>query len=620
MSNAPAYFLEQPAIVKGLAAEQRNALIVSMRKTSDHTWSVVSNYGDQIWWLSGFTTATRKSDTKLNFDFIPSEFRDIAKETTYRYMRRGRDGGKRPKSASLINYFKGMVAFFRYLSDLGILGLSDVTPFVCSNYALVLAQRMEATAKPLLPGTVVKRLESVEALYELSLHTDDPMPSHPWPESSAMHLSGYSKSRRSEGRKTPLIPHEQFAQLFQAAWAFVQRADYLLDLRDALAAIERAAHGLSRPTVNVRQTKSLEGLGWNEGVKTLQIELTRLRTACYIVVASLSGCRNHELAFLRKGCCYSTEDADGVRYWWMRSRSSKTDEGHTEWMIPEAAVTAIKVMERWAAPLHAELNEEIDQLRSEGAAVDAIADAEDHMDALFVGQDRGRHAVVRTITTNRWNVILKEFANQHGIKVRLRTHQFRRTFANYAARSQFGDLRYLKRHFKHWSMDMTLGYALNDDQEMALFLEIQDELDDLKENVAADWLSPSARLAGGYGTNLVNWRSREENIVMFKSHGAMVRSIAQSTAIRSNGHAWCTADSHDCAGNDIDRLRCGDGCSNGVVGEKHIPMYSSLYSDLERLRSCDDIGAGGAARVERDLNRCRKLLIQLGHDPLRVVQ
>lgn len=619
MSNAPAHFLEQPALVRGLGAEQRDALIVSMRKTSEHTWSVVSKYGDRIWWLSGFTTNTRKSDTKLNFDCVASEFQDIAKETTYRYMRRGREGGKRPKSASVKNHFKGVAAFFRYLSDLGISRLSDATPLVCSNYALALTQRIEAADKSISPSTVSKRLESIEALHELSLHTDDPMPSHPWPESSAMHISGYSKSRRSD-RKTPLIPHEQFAQLFQAAWALVQHADYLLALRDALAEIERAAHGLSRLTVNARKTKSLEGLGWSEGIKTLQVELTRLRTACYIVIASLSGCRIHELAFLRAGCCYSTEGSDGVPYWWMRSRSSKTDEGHTEWMVPEAAVTAIKVMERWSAPLHVELNEEIDRLRREGAAVDAIADAEEHVDALFVGQDPGRRFVVRTVATQHWNTVLKEFANQHGIKVRLRTHQFRRTFANYAARSQFGDLRYLKRHFKHWSMDMTLGYALNEDQEMALFLEIQDELEDLKEHVAADWLSPTARLAGGYGANLVNWRSREENIVMFKNHGAMVRSIAQSTAIRSNGHAWCTADSHDCAGNDVDPLRCGDGCSNAVVGEEHIAIYNSLYRDLERLRSCDDIGPGGAARVERDLTRCRKLLTQLGHDPLEAIQ
>ena len=620
MSNAPAYFLDQPAFVKGLAAEQRDSLIVSMRKTSGHTWSVVSRYGDDIWWLNGFTTNTRKSETKLNFDDVATEFRDIAKETTYRYMRRGREGGKRPKSSSIKSHFKGAVAFFRYLSRLGLSRLSDATPLVCANYALTWTQRIEAVDKPISPGTVAKRLESIEALHEFSLYTDDPMPSHPWPESSAAHISGNGKNRRSGGRKTPLIPHEQFAQLFQAAWALVQRADYLLTLRDALAEIEHASLGLSRTTVNARKTNLLERMGWDHGVKTLQVEITRLRTACYIVVASLSGCRVHELAFLRSGCCYSTEDSSGDRYWWMRSRSSKTDEGHTEWMVPEAAVTAIKVMERWSAPLHADLNAEIDRLRREDAAVDAIADAEEHVDALFVGQDPGRHFIVRTVATSHWNAVLKEFANQHGIKLRIRTHQFRRTFANYAARSQFGDLRYLKRHFKHWSLDMTLGYALNEDQEMALYLEIQDELDDLKEHVTANWLSPTARLAGGYGANLVNWRSREENIVMFKSHGAMVRSIAQSTAIRSNGHAWCTADSHECAGNDTDPLRCGDGCSNGVGGEVHIPLYSSLYRDLECLRSCDDIGPGGAARVERDLKRCRSLLTQLGHDPLEVAQ
>ncbi|MDN7569966.1 tyrosine-type recombinase/integrase [Burkholderia contaminans] len=620
MSNAPAYFLEQPALVKGLVAEQRDALIISMRKTSERTWSIVSRYGDQIWWLSGFTTNVRKSDTRLDFDRVAPEFLGIAKETTYRYMRRGREGGKRPKSSSITNHFKGVVEFCRYLSNLGISRLSDATTLVCSSYAQTLTQRIGAAKSSLRPSTVSKRLESIEALHELSLHTDDPMPSHPWPDSSASHISGYNKSRRSGDRTTPLIPHEQFAQLFQAAWTLVQNADHLLALRDVLAEIERAAYGLSRPTVNARKTKSLEGLGWNQGIKALQVEITRLRTACYIIIASLSGCRVHELAFLRTGCCYSTESADGDRYWWMRSRSSKTDEGHTEWMIPESAVTAIKIMERWSAPLHVELNEEIDRLRREGAAVDAIADAEEHMNALFVGQDGGRRFVVRTVATQHWNTVLEEFANQHGIKVRPRTHQFRRTFANYAARSQFGDLRYLKRHFKHWSMDMTLGYALNEDQEMALYLEIQDELDDLKEYVVADWLSPVARLAGGYGVNLANWRSREENIVMFKNHGAMVRSIAQSTAIRSNGHAWCTADSHDCAGNDIDPLRCGDGCSNAVVGAEHIAMYNSLYCDLERLRSCDDIGPGGTARVERDLKRCRGLLTQLGHDPLKVTQ
>ncbi|MDB5935350.1 MAG: hypothetical protein JWQ01_2694 [Massilia sp.] len=51
---------------------------------------------------------------------------------------------------------------------------------------------------------------------------------------------------------------------------------------------------------------------------------------------------------------------------------------------------------------------------------------------------------------------------------------YKRLTACYAARSQFGDLRYLRDHFKHWSLDMTLGYAMNESQEMELYLEIQE--------------------------------------------------------------------------------------------------------------------------------------------------
>eukprot|EP00952_Eustigmatos_sp_NYUAD-ZCMA_P002920 12753-Eustigmatos_ZCMA.PRE.1 len=87
--------------------------------------------------------------------------------------------------------------------------------------------------------------------------------------------------------------------------------------------------------------------------------LTNVRTACYVVVASLSGCRNHELGFLRSNAIYSEETDKGERYWWMRSTSTKTDEGATEWMIPEAAVTAIRIMERWAAPYQVQLEAQI---------------------------------------------------------------------------------------------------------------------------------------------------------------------------------------------------------------------------------------------------------------------
>jgi len=62
----------------------------------------------------------------------------------------------------------------------------------------------------------------------------------------------------------------------------------------------------------------------------------------------------------------------------------------------------------------------------------------------------------------------------------------------------------------------------------------------------------------------------------------MVRSLAESTAIRSNGHAWCTADDNLCVGNDIERTRCSD-CSNAVIGLKHAQLYRGLHDRLNEV-------------------------------------
>ncbi|WP_202901763.1 site-specific integrase [Hydrogenophaga intermedia] len=409
---------------------------------------------------------------------------------------------------------------------------------------------------------------------------------------------------------------EVFEVFFQKAWSIVESAGQLLDIRDEIAKPQYRGRG---GRVTDRTNRVLRKLGWSEGFGALETALIDVRTACYVVVAGLSGCRNHELAFLRSNATYSTIDDHGERYWWMRSTSTKTDVGATEWMIPEVAVTALRIMDRWAAPLQARLAAQIEELRAANSADPRIAEAQEHVGAIFVGVASIKKNEVRTLSMTQTNVNLKRFAKACGSTWRLASHQFRRKFANYAARSRFGDLRYLKEHFKHWSLDMTLGYGLNESQEQALYLEIEEEYDLIKERVVAEWLSKTEPLAGGYGANLVAWRDREENITLFKDHAHMIRSIASSTAIRSNGHAWCTADDNLCEGNDIDPTRCGDGCNNAVISRRHAPIHVGLFKQLKALEDCVDIGEGGRKRVARDLERCRSVLATLGLDPLEPI-
>lgn len=96
----------------------------------------------------------------------------------------------------------------------------------------------------------------------------------------------------------------------------------------------------------------------------------------------------------------------------------------------------------------------------------------------------------------------------------------------------------------------------------------------------------------------------------------MIRTISESTAIRSNGHAWCTADDNKCVGNGgLETTRC-TGCDNAVIGRIHGKLYQGLYDHLKEVLKCSDIGQAGLARVTRDLDRCREVLVSLGFKTL----
>jgi integrase len=614
LSLIEARLAAQPDDVGLVPKRERDRLIISATQI-DGIWVIRSHYGDDIWHLTGGATNSPSNRKKLAFSLVPTAYREVIKAMMYRYLRRGREGQVKPSTATTLKSFSRLLPFLRYLDSLKLKHLGAVTPMVCANYvATCKAERQDRKkGKPLSGYALTLRFLAVEWLHELSQFTATPMPSAPWPESSAAHLAHLTK--RDRRSKTPLIPDDVFTTLFQEAYALVQRADELLDLRDALDAVAAGRQEQSRHTIKAAKNRHLKVNGWNGGLDCFNEELLDLRTACYVVVASLSGCRNHELAYVQKDACYSTEGDEGEVYWWMRSQSDKTGAGKTEWMVPKAAVNALRVMDRWAVPYQVMVSEEIAQRRTVNPRDAEIAEAQKHANAVFLGATTRQGNRVRTLSSGSWTNSLKAFAKRCGVDWDLASHQFRRKFANYAARSQFGDLRYLREHFKHWSQDMTNeGYALNESQEIELYAEIAEELEAIKLGLAEQWLSPSEPLAGGYGKNLMDWRSREENIALFKDHATMVRSVAESHAIRSNGHAWCTADDNQCIGITLEKTRCS-GCDNAVIGRFHARMYQRLFHDLKELALCDDIGLGGQARVQRDLERCRDVLVSLGFDP-----
>ncbi|WP_130927205.1 integrase [Pseudomonas sp. Sample_14] len=606
----------QPDDVRGLPKSKFDALIISATQV-DGQWVTLSHYGDDVWQLGGFTSNVPASHTRLDFGTLPQAFRAMMKAVLYRYSRRGRRLTGAPKGAMLRQTFIDAKPFLRHLEALKLDHLGAVTPLICATYvaACKAHRQVNRKDKPLSQKGLYSRFLVIEALHELSHFTEDPMPQHPWPETSARAMAGLI-GRGAPTSTTPLMPDDVFCTLFDRAYQQVQRGPQLLDLRDALVTVESQQKRLSAFDIIRAKNHHLDIQGWEGGLRAFNTALTDLRTSCYIVIASTSGCRNHELANLCSGAHHRTQDDEGIVYHWMQSRSDKTDAGIHDWMIPEAAVRTLRLMERWCAPYQAMITTEIALRRRTNPHDPQIVEAHKHRHALFLGVTSGG-TQARTLSNANWNVYLKAFAKDCGMSWNLTSHQFRRKFANYAAHSRFGDLRYLKEHYAHWSLDMTLGYAMDDSWgqhlDLDLYADIRGELEDIKLGVVDNWLGEEP-LAGGYGRALKHWQREPQNLLIFKDHASMLKSIAESTAIRSNGHAWCTADNGGCLGNTLERTRCGN-CDHAVIGRGHAAIHRGLYDDLKGLLQCQDIGEGGRQRVQRDLNRCRDVLAQLGMGP-----
>lgn len=611
----------QPSDVRALPKNEREALIVSTLCV-DGNWVILSHYGDDTWELKGFTSNTCYSQRLLEFGRVPLTFRTVMKDVIYRYLMRGREGQVRPDGSTIRNLLIDLRPFLQHLEEFKIDHLSAITPVVCASYvhvSLAYRQSRRKKGKQLSQGSLVKRFSAVEALYELSQYTDEPIPYHPWPETSATALAGAigNGSIRRQGSKTPLIPDDVFCTQFERAYETIQQGKALLDIRDTLTSLSASRRGQPANTIQIAKNRHLSAIGWKGGLSKFNKEILNLRTACYIVLASTSGCRNHELANLQSGAHRRTQDDDGNIYHWMRSVSEKTDVGEHDWMIPEAGVRALRIMERWAEPLQATIGKEILDLRKLNPRDPEIAHAKRHRTALFLGASASKKGCVRTMSVHGWNSALKDFMKNCALDWQISSHQYRRKFANYVAHSRFGDLRYLREHYAHWSMDMTLGYAMDEGWgshiDTELFDDIQSELEDIKLGVVETWLGDQP-LTGGYGHSIKKWRRDPINLAIFKSHSALVKAISESTTIRSNGHAWCTAGDDACVGNNFERTRCGD-CTNAVIGLPHVGIYQGLYSNLQELLRCEDIGEGGRQRVLRDIARCREVLAQLGYDP-----
>jgi len=563
---------------------------------------VLSRYEDPVWWLPKSNTpgSARDSVRKLDFTRITGEqLRFEAKIILARLIWREAS----LSNSSIKNSFNALVPWLNWLNDQSISSQVKVTPLVAARYVQYIhsSTSVKKPGKPLESKTKWTRLSAVERCWQFLRDTPSAF-DHPWPESSAVALSGHKKSSQA---KTDIIPDDILRPLFQHAEYLLSRADDLLQHRDALADFQPCSE--NRTDQAKEKTNFLRTQGWDQGLRALTTSLCDLRDGCFVIILATTGIRAHELGNIRRDQWYS-EVRDGERFYFLGSRSDKTYAGETSWLCPEIAIQAVRVLERLSEPLQTGLEQALKEAKA----------FEDYEEMTRLQSCSGCIGLTRSSAMqNRITLLsgaalihrVRKFAKNLGMDWKLAPHQFRRTFANYVVHHKLGDLRYLRDHFKHWSLDMTILYAMNETQDLELYDEIYAAFDGKRQAIVGHWLEPDTPLSGGMAGHIRQMRNRSEEVRTYKDRKEMIEAISELVYLRSTGIAWCTNDTGvDCAGG-----QC-EGCEHGCIDDTHKPFWEGLYLQQIELRQIDDLDDSGSKTVERTMERCERVLTDLGVD------
>jgi len=578
---------------------------VSVSRSKDGVLHILSRYHDDEWQLPStlFPENIRENQRILKFQNSPLVFHQIAKAVIHRYMMKGLAGVARPQGASIRNLLHNLQPFLVYLSQLGIDRLAAVTTLLTANYVKHAkespAKNGKNKGKPLGSGTLLIRFNAVEILHWLSKDTADPM-AHPWPESSAHLLSGSYKQPRFKA-KTKIIPYNVLAPLFQAAETQIAKSENLLRWRDQVAYLREIE-------INKYYQKAantyLKEKDYGGTLLEFTNELTDLRDSCLIIILTTSGIRSHELASLKSGMHRKVKDDDAT-YYWMGGRSDKTYAGDTEWLVCEVTHNAIKVLEELSAPLRESLRQQHLDVPHGPEAVEA----EPHQNGLLLAECPRKGRQIRTLSGLAVINAINRFAQRNGlIGWDFTNHQFRRTFATYAASSPYGGLRFLKEHFKHWSWDMSMLYALNENADRELIDMILDARNEKETDIFQHMLESEVPLVGGEVAQVIN--TLRGKVKTFSSNRELAEKLHKQLSLLPVLFGWCTRDTGACSNGLGNPTKCLD-CSNVVIDDTKMTLMLERYKQLLELRGTEVLSEPVQMRIDKQVRLFESILKEM---------
>lgn len=513
-------------------------------------------------------------------DMPPALMEDV-KRILYLWMRVGRPGRKPAVASTITNTIVASGPLLRRLAGFGVRSFGELTQIHISTYLA------ECKAEKLTGDSLAGRLTLIDLAWTFRDSLASPLRFYPWGSSSLLFITGAKGQPDLDEAvgKTPVIPRQIQAKIFNYCIDIIDDAPRLLAKRDAGKCSARSPH------------------------------LLKLRDACLYVVLITTAMRQDEVVGVENNA-YRTEVRNGISYNWVRAEERKTGKGLVEYLAPDITLRALAAAEAYAAPFQAALRQvgaELKQrLKSEigdaerAELLQQLAEARAYSKLVFLNHGQ-KHVTIRPLSAGGVHYALLSLSRTSGARWQLTSHQCRRTYARMVIESSMGrvGLVFLKEQFKHSSLTMTQRYALNPAQDATLFEEMLEESLVLRHELLERW-GTDAPLSGGAGRKIIQIRG-----TAIKDHPTLLRATAEAITIRGTGHGWCIAQDGGCGGGGLyDATMCVD-CKNGVIDEEWQRVWIGIrdqHGDLLRV----DIGPGARARSQRMLDAATKVLNDLG--------
>jgi len=629
-----AYTTARP--LRELLPEEKAKLPTSRTRGEDGREMIVSRYEDDVWdfwpyikqgnrhpsakvidWRFELGDGTRLTDPE-NSDLLAS-----AKDFIWSLFNEPIEGRQRPQMGTIITQSTALLTLLRWMATNGIRRFRDLQGKTL-NYVPV-SRMSDKTGKPVVKGWHSRRLMVLEDLYTQRGKLADALLVHPWPGESASTLSGETSKGRKP--KTLRIPEAAVRNLANVAIKYVtQHATRLLDARDAIEKAVGDATGWVATNIRVPMAREF---GFS-GSRDLSNELALLRDSCYIVIAMFSGIRDSETLSLTEGCVAHSPTDDGIDLTWIHGTIYKTGEKPHRWLVPPIVETAVRVMERYRRPYAVEIERQIADYETRVAMAIPNSKGYKSLTKLLHVARRDREGLFLATTIRSGHTVnvvsgslisqrLKRYCKRFdifgpdGSSWPLHAHQFRRTYAYFVASSELGDLHYLREHFGHWSLDMTLLYADGATDEFDTDADLLQEILRVKaekqEDVLRDYLLTDTPLANG-DIMLADLR---RTIKTARNKDELIRQVSDGVTLNGTGHSWCigNAKGTGCGGLCVFEADMCVDCSYGMIGPEHLPVWKEIASQQEEALAMPDLGIPGKARSQRILDKAHAVIARL---------